>query len=436
MTSHDGARRASALYAALCRNDKIGIDSYYELFMDPTDFMPIVDDRELDEDSLRRARDRAVEDLRAIGIEVEEIVSGGNRFLTISNQKDASDALLLQIPPQQNNLRLNLATWLRRLHPNNGVRFDEGALAKQYLHNQIEIGYNGEIFQGVPYGVAFGARSVLKMSSLSGDYGFHVDSITSFKVVKRNVPRVLDGTIEPETIEGKPGGSLRSVMARGRQSDVAVLALAYRVIGAVQAEYSDEPIAWSVLERATGETEAMLRGASRVVEGLDSSIQLTDEGYEMDSDRHKDGEEDTRIDGGAALVSRLHARAFEALGASGRLEIFSYVEGNADVAAALEETFNELVSNLDAFLTRLDSMLAPVQAECGKSILATFNPDADEPWVNSYPLSVSIRGSNDAIEIRPTGLLWKDDRWWVQRWPPESGHVDQEIALDAITSCE
>ena len=436
MTSHDGARRAAALYAALSRNSKIRNDSYYELFMDPTDFMPIVDDSGLDEDSLRRARDRAVEDLRAIGLEVVEVVSGGSRFLTISNQKDSSDALLLQIAPQQNDLRLNLATWLRRLHPNNGVRFDDGALAKQYLHNQIEIGYNGEIFQGVPYGVAFGARSVLKMKSPSGDYGFHVDSITSFKVVKRNVPRVLDGTSEPETIEGKPGGSLRSVMARGRQSDVAVLALAYRVIGAVQAEYSDEPIAWSVLERATGETEAMLRGASRVVEGLDSSIQLTDEGYEMDSDRHKDGEEDTRIDGGAALVSRLHARAFEALGASGRLEIFSYVEGNADVAAALEETFNELVSNLDAFLTRLDSMLAPVQAECGKSVLATFNPDADEPWVNSYPLSVSIRGSNDAIEIRPTGLLWKDDRWWVQRWPPESGHVDHEIALDAITSCE
>ena len=432
MTSHDGARRAAALYAALSRNSKIRNDSYYELFMDPTDFMPIVDDSGLDEDSLRRARDRAVEDLRAIGLEVVEVVSGGSRFLTISNQKDSSDALLLQIPPQQNDLRLNLATWLRRLHPNNGVRFDEGALAKQYLHNQIEIGYNGEIFQGVPYGVAFGARSVLKMSSPTGDYGFHVDSITSFKVVKRNVPRVLDGASEPETIEGKPGGSLRSVMARGRQSDAAVLALAYRVIGAVQAEYSDEPIAWSVLERATGETEARLRDVSRVVEGLDSSIRLTDEGYAMDS-----GDQvDTRIDGGAALVSRLHARAFQALGAPGRLEIFSYVEGNGDLAAAIEETFNSLVSNLDAFLTRLDLGPEPVQSECGQSILAMFDPDKDDPWANSYPLSMSIRGSNAAIEIRPTGLLWRDDRWWVQRWPPESGHVDQEIALDAIISYE
>jgi len=60
----------------------------------------------------------------------------------------------------------------------------------------------------------------------------------------------------------------------------------------------------------------------------------------------------------------------------------------------------------------------------------------DEQWADSYPLSLNIRGSSDAIEIRPTGLLWKDDRWWVQQLPPEPGHVDHEIALDAITSCE
>jgi len=414
------------------------MDNYNALFQDPGDENDVVDNSGVDEDSRRRAVDRAIQDLRAIGVETTVEVRGNaeNRYLTLKKQSEIGEALTLSLTVEQNDLRLDLATFLRRLHPNNGVRFDEGALAKQHLHERIEIGYNGVEFQGVPYGVAYGARSVLNMRCLLVDKGFYVDAITSIKVVKRNASRVLDGSSAPEIIEGMPGGALRSVMARGRQPDEAYLKLAQKVIAAVLAEYLGEPIAWSVLERATGETEARLRDVSRVVEGLDSSIRLADEGYAMDSDRHRDGEEDTRIDGGAALVSRLHARAFEALGASGRLEIFSYVEGNADLAAALEETFNSLVSNLDAFLTRLDLGPAPVQSECGQSILAMFDADKDEPWAKVYPFSMNIRGSSAAIEIRPTGLLWKDDRWWVQQSPPESGHVDHEIALDAITSCE
>ncbi|MEI6571334.1 MAG: hypothetical protein WCO36_07880, partial [Actinomycetes bacterium] len=150
MTRLDGARRASALYSNLSKTSGIRMDNYNALFQDPGDENDVVDNSGVDEDSRRRAVDRAIQDLRAIGVETTVEVRGNaeNRYLTLKKQSEIGEALTLSLTRQQNDLRLNLATWLRRLHPNNGVRFDEGALAKQYLHNQVEIGYNGEIFQG------------------------------------------------------------------------------------------------------------------------------------------------------------------------------------------------------------------------------------------------------------------------------------------------
>ena len=72
MTSYDGARRAAALYPNLIRLGRIEITDYDALFRDPVDFLLIVDEMENELDSRRRARDRAVEDLRAIGIDLDE----------------------------------------------------------------------------------------------------------------------------------------------------------------------------------------------------------------------------------------------------------------------------------------------------------------------------------------------------------------------------
>ncbi len=133
---------------------------------------------------------------------------------------------------------------------------------------------------------------------------------------------------------------------------------------------------------------------ARVVEGLDCNIRVLEDGCEIVSEIS----EESFLDGGAALVCRLKARSFEALGRAGRLQIFRtscIPNQDADLySVASEELFSSLVGRLDQFLTRLDMLPAGAEPPCAKNVLAMFDPSRDDPWASSYPIKVTMQGSD------------------------------------------
>lgn len=108
--------------------------------------------------------------------------------------------------------------------------------------------------------------------------------------------------------------------------------------------------------------------------------------------------EESFLDCCAALVCRLQARAFEAPGREGRLEVFRtscIPNQNSDLySVGPEELFSSVAGRLDQLLTRLNMLPVGAEPPCAKNVLAMFDPSRDDPWANAYQIKVTMQGSD------------------------------------------
>lgn len=348
-------------------------------------------------ESFRLMLDRAIDDLRAWGVDVQ--TQGG----TLSIAPPASDratARFMSITVEQDRLRRRIGRAIRALDPS--YRVDEGHLLKLHIPaDRLSFVYGPEerTLEGIPYRMTTGERPWLFVRTVGGDVAIRVDAIRAMQLLVVNEHRVGDGSPTPQQIEAPPVVRTGWRQRRGRPTDPMTLRTAQRVAASIRRLAIDKQdgagchISLAELRHSVGVTKAQLDRLERVIQLIDPDITFSDTDCFLDVTVPGGA---AALNGAEALMARIELAAVLALGVG---------------AVELDPEFSE--STLRSWESDLDEFLS-----CAE--LAELVPDA--PWaknvivaaLDGYDLSVRLSEDPSAWHsLAPTQLQWTKHQWRI-----------------------